>query len=55
MNDDWKRFEALLEGRVNNVCLLNEPLDSEVNFAVEEPKAETATERARRLWFADPV
>ena len=33
------------------VSLLNEPIDFAVDFAVEEPKRESATERALRIWF----
>jgi len=31
--------------------ILNEPIDFNVNFAAEEPKRESATERARKRWF----
>jgi hypothetical protein len=41
------RHDDLINGRVNTTSLINEPLD----FAVKEPKRETAVERARRKWF----
>jgi hypothetical protein len=41
-------FEDLLKGNVNPpLSFINEP-------SVEEPKAESAAERARRLWFNRP-
>jgi hypothetical protein len=40
-------FEELIEGRVSSLSLINEPI---VDFAVEEPKAESALDRAQRRW-----
>jgi hypothetical protein len=31
--------------------IINESIDFTVDFAVEEPKRESATERAMRIWF----
>jgi hypothetical protein len=45
-----RTFEELLEAKTP-VSLLNEPIDFTVDFAVEEPKRESATERAMRIWF----
>jgi len=36
--------------------IINEPIDFAVDFAAEDPKRESATERAMRRWFKqDPV
>ena len=44
-------FEELREAETP-VSLLNEPIvDFVVDFAAEEPKRESATERALRRWF----
>jgi hypothetical protein len=43
----WASFEQLLSGDVYMRSILNEPVD----FVVEEPKRETAVERARRKWL----
>jgi hypothetical protein len=44
-------FEQLLAAETQ-VSLINEPIvDFVVDFAVEEPKRESATERAMRIWF----
>ena len=46
-----RTFEELLEAETP-VSLLNEPsVDFVVDFAAEEPKRESATERALRRWF----
>jgi hypothetical protein len=46
-----RTFEELLEAETP-VSLLNEPIvDFVVDFAAEEPKRESATERALRRWF----
>jgi hypothetical protein len=47
---DKPTHEQLLAG-VYTTCILNEPIDFAVDFAVEQPKAETATARAERIWF----
>jgi hypothetical protein len=41
----WVKFEQLLHGEVM-VSIINE-----VDFVVDEPKAESALERARHRWF----
>jgi len=33
------------------ITIINEPVDFVVDFAVEEPKRESATARAMRIWF----
>jgi hypothetical protein len=44
-------FEQLLAADTQ-VSLINEPIvDFVVDFAAEEPKRESATERAVRIWF----
>jgi hypothetical protein len=44
-------FEELLEAETP-VSLLNEPIvDFVEDFAAEEPKRESPTERAMRIWF----
>jgi hypothetical protein len=44
-------FEELREAETP-VSLLNEPIvDFVEDFAAEEPKRESATERAMRIWF----
>jgi hypothetical protein len=51
----WTTFEELLEGKTP-VTFINEPIDYAVDFAVEEPKRESATARAMRRWFKqDPA
>jgi hypothetical protein len=46
-------FEQLLAAETPAaVSIINEPIvDFVVDFAAEEPKRETATERAMRIWF----
>jgi hypothetical protein len=46
----WLTFEQLLAADTQ-VSLINEPVDFVVDFAAEEPKRESATERALRIWF----
>jgi hypothetical protein len=47
----WLTFEQLLAADAP-ASLINEPVvDFVVDFAAEEPKRETATERAMRIWF----
>jgi hypothetical protein len=54
MTPRWT-FEELLEAKTP-VSLLNEPIDFTVDFATEEPKRESPTERAMRRWFKqDPA
>jgi hypothetical protein len=43
-------FEQLLEAKTP-VTFINEPIDFVIDFAVEEPKRESPTERAMRIWF----
>ena len=46
-----RTFEQLLEAETP-VTIINEPIvNFVVDFAVEEPKRESATERAMRIWF----
>jgi hypothetical protein len=46
-----RTFEQLLEAETP-VTIINEPIvNFVVDFAVEEPKRESATERAMRRWF----
>jgi hypothetical protein len=55
---EWPKFGQLFNGEVYNTSIINEPIvdDFVVDFAVEEPKRESATERAMRRWFKqDPV
>jgi len=49
--------EPLLNGEVYTTSIINEPIiDFVVDFAVEEPKRESATARAMRRWFKqDPT
>jgi hypothetical protein len=47
-NKRWLTHEELLNSPVQ-VSLINEPIDFEVDFVVEE----TATDRARRRWRMD--
>jgi hypothetical protein len=45
----WKKFDCLFEGEVQ-VSLINQPA------IIDEPKAESATARALRVWFKhDPT
>jgi hypothetical protein len=47
----WLTFEQLLAADTQ-FSLINEPIvDFVVDFAAEEPKRESATERAIRIWF----
>ena len=47
----WLTFEQLLAPDTQ-VSIINEPIvDFGVDFAAEEPKRESATERAMRIWF----
>lgn len=48
---DKRSFEERVASGEGAVSWINEPLDFTVDFAVEEPKAETATARALRIWF----
>jgi hypothetical protein len=43
-------FEQMLEAKTP-VTIINEPIDSVVDFAAEEPQRESATARAMRRWF----
>jgi len=45
------KFGQLFNGEVNNTSIINEPIDFDVTFAVEEPQRESATARALRRWF----
>jgi hypothetical protein len=45
-----RSFEQLLEAETP-VTIINEPIDFVVDFAAEEPKRESATARAMRIWF----
>jgi hypothetical protein len=52
MPDKERRsFEDRVRSGEGAVSWINEPLDFTVDFAVEQPKAETATARALRIWF----
>jgi hypothetical protein len=47
----WLTFEQLIAADAP-ASLINEPIvDFVVDFAAEEPKRESATERAIRIWF----
>jgi len=52
MRDDHKSptWQQRLNDEGCPVSLLNEPIDFDVDFAVE-PKRESATARAMRIWF----
>jgi hypothetical protein len=45
----WLTHEQLLAAETP-VSIINEPVDFVVDFA-KEPKRESATERAMRIWF----
>ena len=45
-----RTFEQMLEAETP-ITIINEPVDFVVDFAVEEPKRESATARAMRIWF----
>ena len=53
MVDDRKTWQQRLNNEGCPVSLLNEPIvDFAVDYsAAEEPKRESATERAMRIWF----
>jgi hypothetical protein len=44
-------FEERLRSGEGAVSWINEPIDFTVNFAIEQPKLETPTARALRIWF----
>ena len=51
MRDDQRSWQERLLAGEHYTSLLNEPIDFNVTFAVEQPKRESATERAMRIWF----
>ena len=44
-------FNRSTSFKLSSTSAINEPVDFVVDFAVEEPKRESATARAMRIWF----